>query len=259
MTIQDYQTMTGTIVPDADVARIKAVIARSTAKLESLLGYSLSRQKTWTELGKIQYDGLIPFPSLPVGDDVLNQLSPADDASGDLQLFSFDELDKHIKINPAKVIYRAKVVLPVSDEEFMTIYDLENGAPYLNGAGLVTAVTRYHQWFTWTWWNSLMWADKSHLMLAVDADYFSLSDVSRYSDLAYLLCDMVSYYSDPAYSLLGNIRSETIDSHQYTRAISGAFNGRLPTADGMSPEGQPSGQEILQRYAGPGAYRKLVA
>lgn len=259
MTIQDYQKMTGTTISADDTARITAVIARCTAKLEALLGYSLSRQNTFTERGKLQYDGLIPFPSLPVSEDVLNQLSAPDEAAGDLQLFSFDEQDKHIKINPAKTIYRAKVVLPISSDEFITVYDLQNGAPYLNSAGLVTAVTRYHQWFTWSWWNSLMWADQSHLMLAVDADYVSLTDVNKYPDLAYLLCDMVTYYSDPGYSLLGNIRSETVDSHQYQRSLSGLFNKNLPTPEGMAPEGQESALKIIAKYGGAGAFRKLVA
>lgn len=252
MTIAEYQTLTGTTVPDSDVTRVKAVIRRAEAKLEGLLGYSLSKQKSWTELGKVQYDGLIPFPSLPVSDDVIDNLSAADEQTGDIQLFNFDELDKHIKINPAKEIYRAKVVLPVNQDEFITIYDLENGVPYLNGAGLVTAVTRYYSWFTWSWWNSLLWADRSNLMIAVDADYIDVCDVNQYPDLAYLLADMVTYYADPSYSLMGVIKSETIDTHSYTRAATGT------TADSTAPEGQLSSKKIIEKYAGPAVYRKLV-
>lgn len=252
MTIAEYQNLTGITVSDEDATRIKAIIRRCEARLEGLLGYSLSKQKTWTELGKIQYDGLVPFPSLPVGDDVLDNLGAADEPTGDIQLFNFDELDKHIKINPAKEVYRAKVVLPVNEDEFITIYDLENGVPYLNGAGLVTAITRYYSWFTWTWWNSLLWADRSNLMLAVDAEYINLCDVSEYPDLAYLLADMVTYYSDPNYSLMGNIRSESIDSHSYSRASTGQ------TPDNMAPEGQASSKQIIAKYAGPAVYRKLV-
>jgi hypothetical protein len=250
MTIAEYQTLTGTTV--SDETRMKAVIRRAEAKLGSLLGYPLSKQKTWYELGKIQYDGLTPFPSLPVSDDVLSNLVAPDDQTGDYQLFGFDELDMHIKINPAKEIYRAKVVLPVNENEFITIYDLNNGTPYLNGAGLVTAVTRYYSWFTWTWWNSLLWTDRSHLMLAVDADYINACDIDKYPDLAYLLADMVTYYADPNYSLLGILKSETIDTHSYTRAATGQ------SLDATAPEGQPSAKMIIDRYAGPAAYRKKV-
>lgn len=252
MTIAEYQTLTGTTVAETDVTRVTAAIRKSEAKLSGLLGYSLSRQKNWTELGKIQYDGLIPFPSLPVGDDVLNNLSTADESTGDIQLFNFDELDKHIKINPAKEIYRAKIALPVNQDEFITIYDLDNGVPYLNVAGLVTAVTRYYSWFTWSWWNSLLWADRSNLMLAVDAEFVDLCDISSYPDLAYLLADMVTYYSDYNYSVMGNITSESIDSHSYSRASTGG------SPDTSAPEGQPSAKRIIERYAGPGAFRKLV-
>lgn len=252
MTIADYQTLTGTVVPEADVTRMKAVIRRSESRLASLLGYSLSKQKTWTELGKVQYDGLTPFPSLPVSDDVLDNLSAADDQTGDIQLFNFDELDTHIKINPAKEVYRAKVVLPVNEDEFITIYDLDEGMPYLNGAGLITAITRYYSWFTWTWWNSLLWTDRSNLMLAVDAEYINVCDIDRYPDLAYLLADMVTYYADPNYSLMGVIRSESIDSHSYSRASTGT------TPDSAAPEGQASSRQIIERYAGPAVYRKKV-
>lgn len=258
MTIAEYQTLTGTTVPDSDVTRITAVIRRCTARLESLLGYSLTRQKSWTELGKLQYNGLVPFPSLPVSDDVLASLTAPDDQTGDLQLFGFDQQDKHIKINPAREVYRAKIVLPINEDEFVTVYDLENGTPYLNSVGLVTAITRYYSWFSWVGWDQLLLSARAKLMFAVDAEYIEVCDVSRYPELAYLLADMVTYYSDPGYSLLGIIRSETIDSHTYTRALSGAFNGNLPTPEDMAPEGQMSAQRIIAKFAGPGAYNKMV-
>ena len=252
MTIAEYQTLTGITVATADINRVTAIIRKATTKLEGSLGYSLSKQKTWTELGKVQYSGLTPFPSLPVSDDVLNNLSPADDQTGDIQLFNFDELDKHIKINPAKEIYRAKIVLPINQDEFITICELENGMPYLNSGGLVTAITCYYSWFSWTWYNTLLSQDRSNLMIAVDAEYIDLCDVNKYSDLAYLLADMVSYYADPSYSVIGTIRSETIDTHSYSRASTGA------TADSATPQEQPSAKRIIEKYAGPGAFRKLV-
>ena len=255
MTIQEYQNLAGVTVAPGDENRINAIIRRSESKLGSLLGYSLSKQKQWTELGKVNYDGLVPFPSLPVSDDVLNNLRPADKQSGEIQLFNLDELDTHIRINPAKQVYRAKIVLPVNEDEFITIHELENGLPYLNSAGLVVAITRYYSWFTWTWWNSLLWNNKSTLMLAIDADYVDLCDVSKYEDLNYLLADMVTYYSDENYSLMGNIRSESIDSHSYSRAQVGVASDG---ADGAAPEGQKSAKAIIEKYAGAGAFRKLV-
>jgi len=252
MTIAEYQILTGITVADADINRITAMIRKATTKLEGSLGYSLSRQKTWTETGKVQYDGLVPFPSLPIGDDVLDNLSAADDQTGDIQLFNFSELDKHIKINPAKEIYRAKIVLPINEDEFVTICDLENGIPYLNRSGLVTAITCYTNWFTWTWWNSLLAADVSSLMIAVDAEYIDICDINKHSDLAYLLTDMVTYYADPSYSVMGNIRSESIDSHSYSRASTGS------TADNSAPQDQPSAKRIIEQYAGPGVFRNIV-
>lgn len=252
MTIAEYQELTGITVSTADEPRVKAAIRRAEVKLGSLLGYPLSKQKSWTELGRVRFDGLVPFPSLPVSEETLDNLSDPDDEAGDIQLFNFDELDKHIRINPAKEVYRAKIVLPVNRDEFITIYDLENATPYLNATGLVVAISRYSDWYTWTWWNSLLWADRQNLMIAVDADYVNVCDANKYPDLAYLLCDMVTYYSDPSYSIMGNIRSETIDSHSYSRASTGS------TPDNAAPEGQSSSKMIIEKYAGPGAFRKLV-
>lgn len=252
MTIAEYQELTGITVSTADTPRVTAAIRKAEVKLGTLLGYPLSKQQTWTELGKVQYNGLVPFPSLPVSEETLDNLSAPDEQSGNIQLFNFDELDKHIRINPAKEIYRAKIVLPVNRDEFITIYDLENATPYLNGTGLVVAVSRYTTWYTWTWWNSLLWADRQNLMIAVDADFVDVCDANKYPDLAYLLADMVTYYSDPNYSVMGNIRSESIDSHSYSRASTGS------TPDSAAPEGQSSSKMIIEKYAGPGAFRKLV-
>lgn len=252
MTIAEYEALTGTVVPENQTTRFKAIIKRCETRLSNLLGYPLSKQKNWTELGKVQYDGLVPFPSLPVSDDVLNNLQPADEQTGDIQLFNFDELDKHIRINPAKELYRAKIVMPVNESEFITVYDLDNALPYLNESGLSVAVTRYDTWFTWTWWSSLLYSKKSSLMMAVDADYINICDVNAYPDIAYLLADMVTYYADPNYSLMGNIRSESIDSHSYSRASTGN------SPDSAAPEGQGSSKAIIKRYAGPGAFAKLV-
>lgn len=252
MTIAEYQTLTGTTVSEADTPRVTAAIRKAELKLEGLLGYSLSKQKKWTELGKVRFNGLTPFPSLPVSDEALENLTPADDQTGDIQLFNLDPLDTHIRINPAKEVYRAKIVLPVNRDEFITVYDLENATPYLNNAGLVVAISRYHTWFTWSWWNSLLWPDRSRLMLAVDAEYVNCIDSKQYPELAYLLADMVTYYSDPSYSVMGNIRQESIDSHSYSRASTGE------DPDSAAPEGQPTSKRIIEKYAGPGAFRKLV-
>lgn len=250
MTIAEYQNLTGTTVSDADTTRMKAVLRRSETRLETLLGYSLTKQKTWTELGKVQYDDYTSFPSLPIGDATLID---ADTPEGDIQLFNFDTLDTHLRINPAKEVYKVKLVAPVNEDEFITVYELNNVTPYLNSAGLVTAITRFSTWFTWPWWNSLMWVNRRNLMLAVDADFVNVCDANKYPDLAYLLSDMTTYYADPTYSVMGNIRSESIDTHSYTRASTGT------NPDSSAPEGQTISKRIIEKYAGPAAFRKRIA
>lgn len=97
-----------------------------------------------------------------------------------------------------------------------------------------------------------MWSDRQNLLLAVDGDFVNVCDANKYPDLAYLLADMVTYYADPNYSIMGNIRSETIDTHSYSRAATGT------TPDSAAPEGQMNAKRIIEKYAGPAAFRKLV-
>lgn len=252
MTIAEYQALTGTTVSDADAPRVKAAIRRAELKLEGLLGYPLSRKQNWTDLGRVSYNGLIPFPSLPLNDVTRASAFDAEDPEGEIRLFNLDWLDTNIRITPAREVYRVKVVLPVNESEFLTIEPLDHATPYLNDANLAVAITRNNAWFTWPWWHSLEGYERSNLMLAVDATYVNLCDGKRYPDLAFLLADMVSYYSDPSYSVMGNIRSESIDSHSYSRASTGK------DADSSAPEGQRSAMRIIEKYAGPGAFRKLV-
>ena len=87
-------------------------------------------------------------------------------------------------------------------------------------------------------------------MIAVDADYVNVCDANKYPDLGYLLLDMVTYYSDPQYSVMGNVRSESIDSHSYSRASTGK------TPDEAAPEGQLSSKRIIEKYAGPGGVQE---
>lgn len=252
MTIAEYEELTGITVPAGDTNRIKAAIRKSEVKLGSLLGYSLSKQKEWTDLGHVQFDGYVPFPSLPISEEKLKNLKEPDEVIGGYQLFNLNQLDTHIRINPAKEVYRAKIVLPVNEDEFVTIQDLENATPYLNSVGLVIALTRYRTWFNWDWWPSLRSPDRTKLMIAVDADFVNVCDANKYPELAYLLADMVTYYADPNYSVMGNIRSESIDSHSYSRASTGK------TPDEMAPQGQLEARKIIEKYAGPAAFRKLV-
>lgn len=252
MTIAEYEELTGITVSAGETNRVKAAIRKAEVKLGSLLGYSLSKQKEWTDLGNVQFDGYVPFPSLPISEEKLNNLKEPDEVIGGYQLFNFDELDTHIRINPAKEVYRAKIVLPVNEDEFITIHNLENVTPYLNNSGLVVALSRYSFWYTWGWWNSISLRDRANLMIAVDARFVNVCDANKYPELAYLLADMVTYYSDPNYSIMGNIRSESIDSHSYSRASTGK------TPDESAPEGQLEARKIVQKYAGPAAFRKLV-
>lgn len=252
MTIEEYTKLTGMTVASNDMDRLEAIIRRCEARLGSLLGYSLSGQKEWTELGKMQFSGYVPFPSLPVDAETKRNLLPADPVTGVTYLFNYDELDKHIRISPFKSVHRAKIVLPIDEDQFITIYELDDVTPYLNDAGLVVAINRKSDWFKWTWYARISRVYRLSLMIAIEGEPMELSCDRSYDDLRYLLADMVAYYSDPNYSLLGNISSESIDSHSYTRRSTGA------TPDLAAPQGQASAKKIIEKYAGPSAFRKMV-
>lgn len=239
MDLEKYQELTGITVPASQQGKVNATIRRTKSQLESLLGFSLSPKNLYTEKGKVQYEGYLPI-------DDTTELLPPDDEEGVYKLFPYNDRDSFFHTDPFKNIYKVKLVLPGNDGEFVTIVDLDNIIPQYDRDGIGKFIKRYYEWFTWSWYASwrLSYSVESPtgLQIAVEADWLSCYP----DDILYLWADMISYYADQNYSVMGSIRSESVDGHSWSRGnAGGGAQGDIP------PEKNSSALVILKRYAGP--------
>lgn len=242
MDLVKYEELTGKTVSESDKSRVKAVIRRTTAKLESALGYSLSDSKNIykEEIGKLQFQGGYPYyPWNP------ETLVPADEVEGDYRLFYYNPVDPYIKIDPARNIYHVKLVLAQNEDEFVTVMDLKSFNSK-NARKFSKFIQKEQGWFNWTWfnWFTNQLGQGTGLLIAVDADWLTCKNMP--DDLAYLWSDMVDYYADENYSVSGSLKSESVTGHSWTRANAGGGKG-----EDLSPQQSDEGTKVLSQYAGP--------
>lgn len=242
MDLTKYQELTGNTVSEADKARVNATIRKANSLLESELGYSLSSSKNIdkTEIGKVQFQGAYPY--YPAN---LDNLLPPDEAEGDYRLFYYNDKDPYIKCDPARNIYHVKLVRAINDDEFVTIFDLDDFTPK-NYRKFAKYIERSTSWFNWDWyiWLTEQIGNGNGLMVAIDADWMDCSNMP--DDIGYVWSDMIDYYSNPDYSVSGSLKSESVNGHSWSRASAGGGSN----VD-LSPERSDAGISILSQYAGP--------
>lgn len=253
MDLAKYQELSGTTVADSDVARVTATIRRANALLESALGYSLAPSKNLDkqELGKVQFNGLYPYYPIDLG-----TLLPADEQDGSYRLFPYNENDIYIITDPSQNNYHVKLVQALNDDEFVTIIDLINTT-----AKRTRKFTRFIEkgtdWFNWNWYTWLIqnMGRGNELLVAIDGDWLNCNNMPE--DLLYLWVDIVTYYSDPDISVTGNIKSESVNGHSWTKSPAGGGKGFSKTGGSglrggdLAPEQSEGGAATLAKYSGP--------
>lgn len=238
MDLDKYKELTGeTVLPERE-AKVTATIRRTKAMLESMLGYTLSPENLYTEIGKVQFEGFLPI----IGK--IDNFLPADEQQGTYKLFPYNEKDDFIHVDPFTNVYHVKLVKPLNDGDFVTVSDLDNVIAKYERHGFARFVERYWEWFTWQWYRTYLLsftsASDAGLMIAVDADW-----IDEYpKDLMYLWADMVTYYADEYVSVTGNIKSESVDGHSWSRQATGQ-------GVDLAPHEQLSAKGLLAKYAGP--------
>lgn len=245
MNLEKYKELTGNTVPASKEAKVTATIRRTKTLLETLLGFSLKPRNLYTELGKVHFEGYLPMIPDLNNLDSLNLLEPDEEQGGGYKLFPYEETDKYFHVDPFKNVYRVKLVMPLPDGEFITVADLDNVVPSMGRDGIGKYIERHYEWFNWMWYRTYKYSWKANsdagLMLAVDADWIDCYP----ADIDYLWADMVEYYSSPTYSITGNLKSESVDGHSWSRASANA------SVSDEKPESNPSNRLLLARYAGP--------
>jgi hypothetical protein len=241
--LEKYTELTGITVASENEAKVKATIRRTKTQLESMLGFTLKPKNLYTEIGKVQFEGYLPiiedFTNL---DDVT--LLDADEEQGVYKLFPFEDTDQYFHVDPFKNVYKVKLVMPLPDGDFITLVDFDNIVPQYGRDNIGKYIERHYEWFTWEWYKTWRYSWKSHIdagmMMAVDADWIDCYP----DDLMYLWADMVTYYLDPSYSLTGNMKSESVDGHSWTKGGGSSDSGAAPQENNMN-------RLLLARYAGP--------
>lgn len=225
MTIERYEELTAQEVAEEDKPIVLAAIQRAVAEVESALGYSLKPDTNiYSELGKTQYNGYLSGGTLPVDQDAIDNLLPADNPIGEVKVFPLELKDKFSLVQPFDTAHRAKIVLVTGTDTFITLVDLTGSVPQTTGLG----------WGKWIEFDLPGWSadptlvanfttaykvghpKQAKLALALDADYH---DVGSELLIEFLIADMVEYRLDPNNSVANaNIKSESVDGHSWSKA-----------------------------------------
>jgi len=228
MTLEEYQTLTGTTVTAGNTAKVTATIARTQVMLETLLGYTLDpanvETNLYNELGKTTRECFCPSVDLENLDD-------PDAVIGAYRLFRYNDLDKYFHVDPFSQLNAVKLVFIKSGagDNGVTLktFDVDEVRVNYGRDGLA----KYIEHCT----DCLCSCDcQDCVQLAVDAEWLWTGDLP--TALQYLWADMISFYSDDKKT---DIKSESIDTHSYTRF------------DKLAPEQEPQNMAVLKRYAGP--------
>ena len=209
MNLAEYQSLTGITVSSAETARVMAAIARTQALLETLLGFTLDSDKVtenlYNELGKTSQECFCPSVNL-------EDLQDPDAVVGAYRLFRYNDLDEYFHIDPYSRINKVKLVFIKQGEGAngvtLKTFDTEDIRVH-SGQGGVAKYLEYCR-------DCLCSCDcRDCVQLAVDAEWLWESANDIPAELKYVWTDMITWYADPKNR---NIRSESIDTHSYTRS-----------------------------------------
>lgn len=207
MNLELYQELIGTIIPQAQVARVTAVINRVNALAEGLLGFDPTGPSTFTERGKSN--------GLPID---LDNLLPADlDESGDGEYVSIPYRYKDIffRLAPASAVHAVKFGVPISNDEFVTVGEMKTF--YLKANGKMISAIEKPLGIYWSDVVQTYFTEPDmNVQLFVQGTWLAGENLPV--DLQYALVEMVDYYKSPNVSAAGNIKSESISGHSYSRS-----------------------------------------
>jgi hypothetical protein len=225
-----YQTVSGITVPSSQTTKVAAVIDRTRAMLETMLGYPLdpdeATQNLYNELGKTQSQD---WSCLNVDTE---NLLPADTVHGAYRVFDYNPLDVVQILDPFDVSTGPYAVKLVRGRVTVRTFETSEYALTSRKGGLGGGL----QLLQPTWVCS---CGRNCLQLAIDADWDWMTDDDGEqnipNDLLGVWADMVTFYGDDK----RNIRSQTVLSHSWNK-----FDNRAPEAEDYN-------RAVIKAYAGP--------
>lgn len=239
MDIEKYQELTGITVSASNQAAVKAQIKRAKTTLETLLGYTLTKNKVneneYEEKGKTKVDcAFLTLSQIDIDSD----LNPADEVVSGYRLFRYNELDKYLTADPFTKLNAVKLVFIESGDEPNGITIKTFNSNHLRVQKL-QGFSKYIEICRECW---CLCECKTCVQVAIDADW--LYEDCLPNELLYLWADIVTYEVD----CKKNIKSESVGPHSYTK-----FDKTLP-------QDLPKNLAVIQKYAGPNgtAFRTIT-
>ncbi len=228
MDITEYEQITGTVVNDADIEKVEAIIKKTQIMLEDMLGYTLDEDKVdenyYNELGKTKSDVCCP------SEINTNNLDEPDEVVSAYRVFDYNNKDKFWLIDPAEKINKVKLI--VGNVTVKTLEEYKDYNIYSKN-GVIKYLEKIDCCYRC--------CEMKNVQLAVDAEWEFTSGIP--DDLNYLWADMVTFYR----SNKNDIKSESLGPHSYTKF------------DNDPPEKITSNSLIIQKYAGAnGSVNKLI-
>lgn len=228
MSAEELATMKTSIQKVTGISdeEFKFVLAKVTARLEALLGYSLNPSVFFTETGRINSG--CDCSNIPK-----SYLLPPDVVRGSYKLFPYNWKDKFLHIDPFIDVYSVKLVKVTGNRQFVTMQTFKNTRPNFNLGEAGNFIENCSNQEL----CSCVTNCKNCVQLAVSADWLDMSDENKTvpKDLAMLLLEMLEYYANP----YRDIKSESVDGHSWSKG------------DSLPPEKQIHNQLIIKRYSGP--------
>lgn len=231
MNIDVYEDLTGNTVEAEEQGKVTAEIRRARITLQTMLGYTLDKQKShenhYDEKGKAKV--ACPFRGI-ISDINDMELDPADEVKGSYRLFNYNSNDQYLEVDPFTKLYSVKLVFVQSggeDADGITHKTFSDGKIRVHKKnGVSKYIERCKECFC------LCDCDDC-VQIAVDADW--LNEDCLPEDLLMVWASMVEYACDDK----SDIIAETLGTHSYRREASG------------SPETMDENIAIIKRYAGP--------
>lgn len=231
MDLSKYQELTGITVSSGRSGLVQAQIKRTKSILETMLGFTLTpdnvESNLYNELGKSRDD--CACPSVSIDDE---DLDDPDEVVGAYRLFTFNDFDKFLHIDPFTAINKVKLVYirqgDGNNGVTLKTFDSDNVRVDIgrDGIGKYIEICRDCR--------CKCDCDKC-VQLAVDAEWVWKESDKFPDDLLYVWADMVTWYVDPK----KDVKSESITTHSYTKF------------DRTTPESEPHNLSVIQKYAGP--------
>ena len=231
MNSKKYTELTGITISEADKTLFEAQVRRTRIALETMLGFTLSRDKIntniYNELGKTNKDCFCL--SVNTSTEVLQD---PDEVENAYRLFRFNKKDRYFEVDPFTAVHSVKLVKIQQGQEngegiTIKTFDKDKIRLQLGRDGIGKYIERCRECMCDCNCNG------DCVQLAVDADW--LFDDCLPIDLLDVWADMVQYQMD----CKKDIRSESMIGYSYTKF------------DRVDPETTPKNIAILQRYAGP--------